>query len=67
MMLFADSTAFNGLWDDDEWIQSAAEPTLCRLSGANQPARTIQYVLTIHYETANWLRLMVGPSKCVNK
>jgi hypothetical protein len=33
LMLFADGTVFRGAWEDDEWVQSAAEPALCRMSG----------------------------------
>jgi MORN repeat len=31
---FADGTKFRGEWEDDGWVQSAAEPELCRVSGA---------------------------------
>jgi hypothetical protein len=33
LMLFADGVAFRGQWEDDVWLQSAAEPALCRLRG----------------------------------
>lgn len=33
LMLFADGTVFTGAWEEDEWLQSAAEPALCRMSG----------------------------------
>lgn len=32
-MVFADGTVFRGAWEDDEWLQSAAEPALCRMTG----------------------------------
>jgi hypothetical protein len=32
-MVFADGTVFRGAWEEDEWLQSAAEPALCRMSG----------------------------------
>jgi hypothetical protein len=31
--LFADGTRFSGLWEDDEWVQSAADPGRCRAAG----------------------------------
>ena len=31
--VFADNTTFQGQWQDDGWIQSAAEPSLCRVKG----------------------------------
>ena len=33
LMVFADGTRFKGAWEEDEWLQSAAEPSLCRLKG----------------------------------
>jgi hypothetical protein len=33
-MVFADGTVFRGTWEEDEWLQSAAEPGLCRMVGA---------------------------------
>jgi len=42
---FADGTVFRGEWEADAWVQSLAEPRLCRLTGlglsralAGQPA-----------------------------
>lgn len=32
-MVFADGTVFRGAWEEDEWLQSAAEPALCRMTG----------------------------------
>jgi hypothetical protein len=32
-MMFADGTVFRGAWEEDEWLQSAAEPALCRMIG----------------------------------
>lgn len=32
-MVFADGIVFRGMWEGDEWLQSAAEPALCRLQG----------------------------------
>ena len=31
--LFADGTRFRGEWEEDAWLQSAADPTLCKVSG----------------------------------
>jgi len=31
--LFADGTRFRGEWEEDAWLQSAAEPALTRVSG----------------------------------
>lgn len=33
LMVFADGTVFRGAWEEDEWLQSAAEPALCRMNG----------------------------------
>jgi hypothetical protein len=33
LMVFPDGCMFRGAWEDDEWLQSAAEPALCRLRG----------------------------------
>jgi hypothetical protein len=32
-MIWADGTRFKGQWEEGAWVQSAAEPALCRLSG----------------------------------
>lgn len=32
-MVFADGLMFRGAWEDGEWLQSAAEPALCRMAG----------------------------------
>lgn len=31
--LFADGVRFTGRWEDDEWVQSAADPARCRAAG----------------------------------
>uniref|UniRef100_A0A383V7D2 MORN repeat-containing protein n=1 Tax=Tetradesmus obliquus TaxID=3088 RepID=A0A383V7D2_TETOB len=33
LMVFPDGVVFRGLWEGDAWLQSAAEPGLCRLKG----------------------------------
>jgi hypothetical protein len=33
LMVFADGVVFRGLWEEDSWVQSAADPVLCRLRG----------------------------------
>lgn len=30
---FADGTVFRGAWEADAWVQSLAEPKLCRVKG----------------------------------
>lgn len=32
-MMFPDGVIFRGMWENDEWIQSAADPALCRITG----------------------------------
>ena len=30
---FADGNVFRGEWQEDHWVQSEAEPSLCRVAG----------------------------------
>ena len=58
LCLFADGARFRGEWEDDAWVQSAADPALCRVRGpgmaralAGAPASfTIQ--VPLHWVTA---------------
>jgi len=46
---FADGSLFHGQWEEDQWMQSEAEPGLCRVSGSGLSSATagIDAVLTI--------------------
>jgi len=53
--LFADGTRFRGEWEEDAWLQSAAEPALTRVSGpgltkalAGQTASFVIQVIPCH-------------------
>jgi hypothetical protein len=38
---FADGSLFHGEWQEDHWMQSEAEPSLCRVSGAGISSVTV--------------------------
>jgi len=62
---FADGTVFRGEWEADAWVQSLAEPRLCRLSGlglaralAGTPAA---FDIEVRLGAAHWPALATDP------
>ncbi len=57
--LFADGTRFRGEWEEDAWLQSAAEPALTRVSGPGLTA-----ALAGH--TASFVIQVISCHACTN-
>ncbi|DBB01026.1 TPA: hypothetical protein ACH3X1_000926 [Trebouxia sp. C0004] len=72
--LFADGTRFRGEWEEDAWLQSAAEPALTRVSGPGLTkalaGQTASFVIQAYDELKNkrlsggdnFLAHLVGPA-----
>ena len=57
---FADGTVFQGLWEEDQWLQSEAEPSLSRVSGAGMARATagVDTSITILVRTQGLYRVV---------
>jgi hypothetical protein len=61
-MVFADGLVFRGAWQGDEWLQSAAEAALCRMSGPGLTAavagQRAEFVIQVGLPCEAWVAVM---------